>query len=63
MKKSNTYDFQNYKTIKSLEEKIYSGIIVLNDAFEEKINLKMRLINFMNPKNKTKIKKRKEKKC
>ena len=59
MKKSNTYDFQNYETIKSLEEKIYSGIIVLNDAFDEKINLKNEIDKFYESKKQNENKKKK----
>ena len=59
MKKSNTYDFQNYETIKSLEEKIYSRIIVLNDAFEEKINLKNEIDKFYESKKQNENKKKK----
>ena len=57
--KNNTYDFQNYETIKSLEEKIYSGIIVLNDAFEEKINLKNEIDKFYESKKQNENKKKK----
>lgn len=59
MKKSNTYDFQNYETIKSLEENIYTGIIVLNDAFEEKINLKNEIDKFYESKKQNENKKKK----
>ena len=39
-KKDKIYDFQKVKTIRSSEREIYSGIIALNDASEEQINLK-----------------------
>ena len=39
-KMDKTYDFQKFKTIRSLGREMYSGIRTLNDAFEEQINLK-----------------------
>ena len=38
--KYKTYDFHKFKTITSFKKEIYSGILKLNDALEEKLNLK-----------------------
>ena len=39
-KKDETYDFQKFKTIKSLTREIYNNDLSLNDALEQQIRLK-----------------------
>ena len=39
-KKDETYDFQKFKTIRSLRREIYNNDLSLNDALEQQIRLK-----------------------
>ena len=39
-KKDETYDFQKFKTIRSLTREIYNNDLSLNDALEQQIRLK-----------------------
>ena len=45
-KRGKTYEFQNFKTIRSFGREVYSGFIKLNDAFEEQMNLKNEIDHF-----------------
>ena len=48
------FDFKTFKTIRSLEENIYSGKITINEANEEQADLIEYILNFNNkatPKN------------
>ena len=40
------YDFHNFKTIRSFAREIYSEVYILNNVFEEQINLKQEIDNF-----------------
>ena len=44
--KDKTYDFKKFKTIRSFGREIYNGIITLNNAYEEQINLKSEIDKF-----------------
>ena len=39
-KNDKTYDFQNFKTIRSFGRKIYNNYLLLDDALEKQIRLK-----------------------
>ena len=58
-KKSKSYVFQKFKAIRSFGRHNYGGVIMLNDAFEEQINPKIRSMILMNILNqKARIKKK-----
>ena len=49
VKQENIYDFQKFKTMESLGVGILNGIITLDDAVNNQVNLKHAINKFKNP--------------